>query len=238
MSQRISRRDFVKTSTLAGLGAIGTGLFAGSPMAFAASTSPNEKLNLGIIGPGGRGAGNLAGVASENIVAICDADFRRAVDAFAKYPDAAKYSDFRKMLDKEKLDAVVVSTPDHTHAPASLMAMRMGLHCYCEKPLTHSVWEAREMANTAAEKKLATQMGTQIHATNNYRRVVEIVQSGAIGPVRKVHVWVGKGWGGGELPTEMPEVPEGLDWDSWIGPAPYRPYHPTYLPANWRRWWD
>lgn len=238
MSRRISRREFVRTGTLAGLGAIGSGLFIGTRPAYSAPKSPNEKLNIGIIGPGGQGAANLSGVSAENIKAICDADYRRAGQAFERFPQAAKYTDFRKMLEQEKLDAVVVSTPDHVHAHASIMAMRLGLHCYCEKPLTHSVWESRLAAKTAAEHKVATQMGTQIHATENYRRVVEIVRSGAIGPVRKVHVWVGKGWGGGELPTDMPPVPEGLDWDSWIGPAPYRPYHPIYLPANWRRWWD
>jgi predicted dehydrogenase len=114
----------------------------------------------------------------------------------------------------------------------------MGKHCYCEKPLTHTVTEARLMAKIAAEKGLATQMGTQIHAGSNYRRVVEIIQSGAIGPVREVHVWVGKGWGGGTRPTDTPPVPSYIHWDLWLGPAPYRPYHPTYLPANWRRWWD
>ncbi len=228
-----SRRSFLKSTA-----AIAAGVYV-SDVRADDGNSPNEKLNIGIIGPGGRGGDNLNGVSSENIVAICDADFRRAEGAFSAYPAAKRYSDFREMLAQEDgLDAVVVSTPDHIHAHASIYAMRQGLHCYCEKPLTHSVWEARLMAATAREYHLATQMGTQIHAGDNYRRVVEIVQSGAIGPVHTVHVWVGKGWGGGERPVDMPEVPEGLNWDAWIGPAPWRPYHPIYLPANWRRWWD
>lgn len=203
-----------------------------------AAPSPNEKLNIGIIGPGGRGFDNLQGVVGENIVALCDADLRRAKTAFEKFPKAAQYQDFRKMIEKEKLDAVVVSTPDHMHAPASLWAMRRGLHCYCEKPLAHSVWEARIMAQTAKEHHLATQMGTQIHATNNYRRVVEVIQSGAIGPVTEVQVWVNKDWGGHSMTRDLPPVPEGLDWEAWLGPAPHRPYHTAYLPAEWRRFWD
>lgn len=191
-----------------------------------------------MIGPGGRGFDNLQGVAGENIVALCDADERRMAAGVKQFPSAAKYRDFRKMIEKEKLDAVVVSTPDHMHAPASLWAMRRGLHCYCEKPLAHSVWETRIMAQTAKEYHLATQMGTQIHATDNYRRVVEVIQSGAIGSVTDVQVWVNKDWGGGERPTDMPAVPAEVDWDVWLGPAPKRPYSPVYLPAEWRRWWD
>ncbi len=137
------------------------------------------------------------------------------------------------------IDAVVVSTADHTHAPAAAMALRMGKHVYCEKPLTHTVFEARTLAKLAGEAKVATQMGTQIHATNNYRRVVELVRANAVGPIREVHVWLGSAkWAGGERPTDTPAVPPSLHWNLWLGPAPARPYHPTYLPANWRRWWD
>ncbi|MBX3440913.1 MAG: Gfo/Idh/MocA family oxidoreductase [Planctomyces sp.] len=228
-----TRRDALKT-----LGLLSSGLFVGSRAAWSADRSPNEKLNLGIIGPGGRGAGNLDGVASENIVAICDADDRSAKSAYEQYPSATKYKDFRKLIENEKLDGIVVSTTDHTHAHASIYGMRRGLHCYCEKPLTHSVWEARLVAKTAAEAKVATQMGTQIHAEDNYRRVVEIIQAGVIGPVERVHVWVGALWGGGERPSQAEAVPPEVDWDLWLGPAPERPYHSTYLPANWRRWWD
>jgi predicted dehydrogenase len=231
----VSRRDFLRTSS-----ALAAGLYVGNSFAAAPSTSPNEKLNLGIIGPGNRGGANLAGVSTENIVALCDVDDRQAAKAFEKHPQAARYKDFRKLLDKEKLDAIVVSTTDHVHAHAGLAGMRRGLHCYCEKPLAHSVWEVRLMAQTAKEKGLATQMGTQIHASENYRRVVEIVQAGVIGPIRDVKAWVTKGkhWGGGERPTEVQPIPPEVDWDLWLGPAPERPYHNTYLPGNWRSWWD
>ncbi|HUT13600.1 MAG TPA: Gfo/Idh/MocA family oxidoreductase, partial [Thermoguttaceae bacterium] len=133
---------------------------------------------------------------------------------------------------------VVVSTPDHTHAPAGVMAMKLGKNCYSEKPMTHCVHEARVMTDAAVENKLATQLGTQIHAGDNYRRVVELIQAGAIGPVNEVHVWCGKNWGGGERPTETPPIPPHIHWDLWLGPAPERPYHPCYLPGQWRRWWD
>jgi predicted dehydrogenase len=173
-------------------------------------------------------------------VALCDVDDRRAAKTFERYPGAKRYRDFRKMLDEleDQIDAVVVGTPDHTHAPAAAMAMRMGKHCYCEKPLTHNVHESRVLTDLAKKNKLATQLGTQIHAGDNYRRVVELVQSGAIGPVGEVHVWFSGGRGGKDRPTETPPVPEGLDWDLWLGPAPYRPYHPCYVPGNWRDWWD
>jgi predicted dehydrogenase len=201
--------------------------------------SPNEKLNLGIIGTAGRARGNIQGVQGENLVALCDIDDLLLGRASEQFPGAKTYTDFRKLLEHPGLDAVVVSTADHTHAPASVMAMRLGKHCYCEKPLTHSVHEARVVAQTALASKVATQMGTQIHAGDNYRRVVELVQSGAIGPVSEVHVWVnGKSWSGGERPDTTPEVPSNLHWDLWLGPAPERSYHPTYQPANWRRWWD
>ncbi len=229
---RSSRRAF-----LAQTAALAAGWHVASSRPAWAAPSPNEKLNVGVIGPGGRGFDNLQGVGGENVVALCDADDRSAKRAFEQFSKATRYRDFRKMIETEKLDAVVVSTPDHMHAPAALWAMRRGLHCYCEKPLAHSVWETRIMAQTAKEHHLATQMGTQVHATDNYRRVVEVVQSGAIGPVTEVQVWVNKDWGGGELPTDTPEVPQALDWEQWLGPAPVRPYHSIYLPANWRRWW-
>jgi predicted dehydrogenase len=153
------------------------------------------------------------------------------------------------MLDQmhAKIDAVVVGTPDHTHAPAGVMAMKLGKHCYCEKPLTHSVYEARMMAEVASRNKLVTQMGTQIHAGGNYRRVVELVESGAIGSVAEVHVWLGANFSGPPTPTNMsqpdapadrPPVPEALDWDLWLGPAAYRPYHSAYAPFGWRYWWN
>lgn len=235
MRQPTSRRDFLRHSALAGVGF--WSLASARP---AHSRWASEKLNIAVVGPGGRGEGNLAGVASENIVALCEVDMKRGGAAFQQFPQARAYRDFRRMLEKEEknIDAVVVSTPDHTHAPAAALAMRMGKHCYCEKPLTHTVYEARVLAELARQHKLATQMGTQIHAGENYRRVVEIIQAGTIGQVDEVHVWVGKGWGGGERPKETPPVPDTLDWDLWLGPAPQRPYHPCYVPFEWRRWWD
>jgi predicted dehydrogenase len=156
----------------------------------------NEKLNIAMIGVGGRGAGNLQELLSENIVALCDV-FQPAVNkAGTHHPQAQKYSDFRRLYDRSReFDAVVVSTTEHTHAFATLPALQLGKHVYCEKPLTYNVWEARVIREAAGKAKVATQMGTQIHATDNYRRVVELIQSGAIGPVHEVHVWVGRAWG-------------------------------------------
>src|SRR5262249_39219045 len=152
----------------------------------------------------------------------------------------------RKMLDQKGLDAVLVATPDHVHAPATLAALRAGLHVFCEKPLTHTVEEARLVAETAAKHKRITQMGTQIHAGDNYRKVVEIIQSGAIGNIREVHTWTGANYGGKQRPKKSEDVPEGFHWDLWLGPAPARPfYHGAekagrgiYHPFNWRDWWD
>jgi predicted dehydrogenase len=236
-THRVSRRDFLKTSSLAA--AVG-GLGVWSELPAQESTSALELLDVAVIGVAGRGGANLNGVATQNIVALCDIDDNLLNGAAKRFPAAAKYNDFRRMLDKEKnIAAVTVSTADHTHAPAGMWAMQLGKHCYCEKPLTHSVWESRQMAKLAAENKVATQMGTQIHAGDNYRRVVEIIQSGAIGPVDEVHVWVGKGWGGGDRPTDSDPVPPNLHWDLWLGPAPERPYKEgRYHQANWRRWWE
>ncbi len=233
MPARFHRRQFLRNTSAAGLAA-----WAGGRWAIGAFPGANEKLNIALVGTSGRAAGNIEGVQSQNIVAICDIDDALLGRAGERFPDAKPYNDFRKMLEQKDIDAVVVSTADHVHAPASVMAMNLGKHVYCEKPLSHSVYEARVVTEAAAKAKVATQMGTQIHAGDNYRRVVELIQSGAIGPVRECHVWVEKAWSGGERPTETPPVPKGLHWDLWLGPAPERPYHSTYQPANWRRWWD
>lgn len=235
MPRQLTRRRLLRNTAIAGVG-----IWVAPSSLVAQTRSPNERLNVAGIGVGGRGAADIDGCASENIVALCDVDHRRAGATFEKYPKAKRYYDFRKMLDEmeSQIDAVVVGTPDHTHAPPAAMAMRMGKHCYCEKPLTHSVYETRVLTELAAKHKLATQLGTQIHAGDNYRRVVELVQSGAIGPVRQVYVWFSGGIGGQDRPQDTPPVPEGLDWDLWLGPAPYRPYHPTYCPFGWRSWWD
>ena len=174
-------------------------------------------------------------------MALCDVDKVYLDRALARFPEARGYADYREMIDKEadKIDALVVSTADHNHAPATIRAIRKGKHVYCEKPLTHTVEESRIDAEAAKEHGVATQLGTQIHAEENYRRVVEIIQAGTIGEIREVHVWVGKGWGGGDCPEKTEQPPETLSWDLWLGPAPERPFAAgRYHPAQWRRWWD
>jgi predicted dehydrogenase len=237
MPANVRRRDFLKTAAATGAAA---SIGAWSELPARASSSPNEKLNIAIIGAGGRGADNVASLAGENLVAMCDVDGRRAGRTFERYPQVKKYHDFRRMLDEmdRQIDAVAVSAPNHIHVPASVTAMRMGKHCYCEKPLAHSLHEARLATKVAAETKVATQMGTQIHATENYRRIVELIRSGAIGPVREVRIRLAGGGTAGDRPTEMPPVPPELKWDLWLGPAPYRPYHPCYVPHDWHYWWD
>ncbi len=194
---------------------------------------------MACVGTANRALASVNAVANENVVALCDVDKGFLDKAGEQFPNARLYRDYREMFEKESdLDAVTVGTTDHHHAPASIRAIRAGLHVYCEKPLTHTVFEARLLADEAKKRGLATQMGTQIHAGENYRRVVEIIQSGAIGDVTEVHVWVGKGWGGGELPEVTADPPAHLDWDLWLGPAPVRPYaEGRYHPAQWRRWW-
>jgi predicted dehydrogenase len=233
MSKRIGRRQVLQAA-----GAAAVGLCCSRRGA--AASSPNDKLNLAFVGSGGRGAANLAALRSENVVALCDVDQQRAAAAFQQYPQARQFTDYRRMLDQmsREIDAVVVSAPNHIHAPASVTAMRLGKHVYCEKPLSHSVYEARVAAEVAAENKVATQMGTQIHSGTNYRRAIELLEAGAIGTVREVDVWTTAAEGGGHRPQETPPVPPTLDWDLWIGPAPYRPYHPCYLPRQWHFWWD
>ena len=232
-----NRREFLKTSATGAL--ISSGVWTSS--AIAESRSANGKLNIGCIGTANRAAADIEGVKGENIVALCDIDSNYLRRAGQRFKGARRYADYREMIDKEagKMDAVVVGTADHHHAPASIRAIRAGMHVYCEKPLTHTVQEARILAKAATKAGVATQLGTQIHAEDNYRRVVEIVQAGVLGDVNEVHVWVGKGWGGGERPAGGQDPPASLSWDLWLGPAPVRPYFPgRYHPAQWRRWWD
>jgi predicted dehydrogenase len=235
MPKRVNRRQWLRGTALAGVG-----LWLGGGPAGAASRSPSEKLNLAFVGSGGRGRDNLEALAGHNVVALCDVDEKQAGPTFERYPKARRFHDFRKMLDAlhRQLDAVVVSAPNHVHAPASVMAMRLGKHVYCEKPLAHSVYEARVAAEVAARQKVATQMGTQTHAGGNYRRAIELIRTGAIGPVREVDVWTMAAEGGGDRPKDRPPVPPTLQWDTWLGPAPDRPYHPCYLPRQWHFWWD
>jgi predicted dehydrogenase len=234
MRSSLTRRRFLQST--AGLGAS----LAIAPVLSAQEKSapPSECLNLGVIGVNGRGAGNLSGVSSQNIVALCDVDLNRAAAAREAHPKAAFYQDYRKLLDRNDLDAVVISTPDHMHAIPAIAAMRAGKHVYCEKPLAHSVHEVRAMMAAAARHKVVTQMGTQIHASDNYRRVVELVQSGVLGPVRRVHVWCDKRPEAGWRAKQETTPPEGLAYDLWLGPAPYRPYHKSHVHRDWRWWWD
>ena len=235
MRPYISRRDLLKQAALAGAATL-----IGSSAK--ASRSPNDKLNIACIGVGGQGASDLGNVSSENIVAMCDVDAARAADSFNRFPNSKKYTDFRRMLDQQKdIEAVVVSIPDHCHAPAAVMAMKMGKHVYCQKPLANSVAECRSMTQVAAaHPKIVTQMGTQNHSHPSYCRVVELIQAGAIGPVREAHVITDRPiWPQGmPKPTDTPSVPATLSWDLWLGPARARPYHPSYLPFVWRGWWD
>ncbi len=240
MTRQPHRRTFLKSTALAGFG-----YWVAGP-ARAESGSANDRLNVAVIGAAGRGVENwrMIRFAGGNIVALCDVDESRIGPAVKAFPHAKRYVDFRKMLDEmnRDIDAVVVSTPDHVHAPASVMAMKMGKHVYCEKPMAHDVHEARVMRETAARYKVATQMGNQGTSGNGLRRAVEIIQSGAIGPVGEVHVWTdrpGKYWvQDRNRPAETPPVPRTLRWDLWLGPAPERAYHPIYLPRAWRGWFD
>ena len=243
--RKISRRDFMGAAAAAAAFTIVPRHVLGGPR----HIPPSEKLNIAGIGIGGRGASVLRELESQNIVALCDVDWSRAAGTFRRYPEAGKYRDFREMLDKEdkNIDAVTVATPDHIHAVASMAAIKRGKHVYCEKPLTHSVYEARMVAEAAREHKVATQMGNAGQASEETRLMCEYIWDGAIGDVREVHVWTDrplKGlnsvyWPQGvDRPTDTPPVPDTLDWELWLGPAPQRPYHPCYLPFKWRGWWD
>ncbi len=202
---------------------------------------PSEKLNIAGIGIGGRGAGDLNEVSTENIVALCDVDEAHAGRVFKKYPNAKKWTDFRKMLEEQKdIDAVVIAVPDHLHAVIAMTAIKHGKHVYCEKPLAHCIWECRQLTVAAREAKVATQLGNQGQASEGNRLVSEMVWDGALGTVREVHSWCNRpiSQRGIERPKETPAAPATLNWDLWLGPAKYRPYHPAYLPFRWRGWWD
>jgi predicted dehydrogenase len=242
-----SRRHFLRRTAYA------AALFQVVPshiLGLKGQTPPSEKVNLAGIGVAGQGGSDLTQFDNlgQNIVALCDVDWAHAAGTFRKYPKARAWKDYRKMLDEQKdIDAVVVATPDHQHAFASMHAIRLGKHVYCEKPLTHSVWEARQIARAAREHKVATQMGNQGQASEETRRLAEMLSDGAIGPVREVYIWTDRPsnglfneyWPqGGGRPTDSPPVPATLEWDLWLGPAPPRPYHPAYLPFKWRGWWD
>ncbi len=245
----VSRREFLTAA--AGAGA-GVALFTIVPrhvLGGRGHTSANEKLNIAGIGIGGMGAVNLKALETENIVALCDADHAYAAPIFERYPQAKVYRDYRELLDKQKdVDAVVIATPDHTHAVITLAAMQAGKHVYCQKPLTHDIAEARFIAKAAERYRVATQMGIQGHSDEGIRLIAEWLAAGAIGTVREVDAWCnlsyaphGHEWWSSpcaDRPKDTPPVPDTLDWDLFIGPAAYRPYHPCYHPKVWRCWWD
>ena len=205
-------------------------------------TPPSEKLNIAGIGQGGQGQGDVRNVSQgNNIVALCDCDQRNAANGFKAFPQAKQYRDFRKMLDEmdRGIDAVVVATPDHTHAATAIAAIQRGKHVYCEKPLAHSVYECRQMAKAAKQHNVVTQMGNQGHSFESCRLLVEWLRDGAIGAVHTIHCGCAAVNSGiDQLPhlKEKHAIPATLDWDLWLGPSPERPYHPAYLPYSWRGW--
>jgi predicted dehydrogenase len=246
-----SRREFLGTAALA------TAAFTIVPrhvLGGAGYVPPSDKLNIACVGVGGKGRSDIASVGTENIVALCDVDDTQMAKtlklakenvenpAYAEMLErATKYRDFRKMLEAEKsIDAVTVTTPDHTHAVIAMMAIQLGKHVFVQKPLTQTVYEARMLAKAAKEAKVVTQMGNQGHASEEGRLINEWVWDGAIGEVYEVHCWTNRPiWPQGiERPQEIPSVPSTLEWDVWIGPAPFRPYHPAYAPFSWRGWCD
>lgn len=205
--------------------------------------APSETLRIAAVGVGGMGGAYLAGCKREKVVALCDLDHQRSAPVFQAFPSAARYHDFRKMLDKEakNFDALIIATPDHTHALILMAAFRLEKHVYCAKPITHTIGEARKIREALARSKgLVTMSSVQSSASDAARRTTEVLTSGAIGPVRDLHIWCSHPVYPCSLvrPKETPAPPAGMDWDMWIGPAPYRPYHPVYHPVGWRAWWD
>jgi predicted dehydrogenase len=239
MTRKSSRRQFLQRSA-----ALGAAFWVGSSSrAWTQERSANETIRFACVGVDGKGSSDREDAASKGIiVALCDIDEERLGKAAARYPKAKKYFDYRKMYDElaNEIDAVTVSTPDHSHAPAAVRAMRMGKHCFCQKPLTYTVAEARLMRELAAEKKLCTQMGNQGTAASGHREAIEIIRRGDLGAVREVHIWSNRPiWPQGQVrPTEEKPVPESIHWEEFLGPAPFRPYHDAYMPFNWRGWLD
>jgi predicted dehydrogenase len=238
MRQGMNRRQFLEAAVAAGTAMAGTGPLIGSRVASAKEVrSPNEKLNIAVVGVAARGEANLNGVAAENIVALCDIDEQRLSAAGSRFPNAKRVYDYREALETPNLDALVCSTPDHMHAIIVAAALKKGLPVYCEKPLTHSVWEARQLRRLNAQAGVATQMGNQIHAGANYRRVVEIIRAGTIGPVQRVYVWTPSSVR--SFPSvKLTDPPAYVHYDQWIGPAPFRRFSEDHFHFNWRYWWD
>ena len=234
----ISRREFIGTTAMAAAAFTIVPRFVLGGPGFKA---PSDKLNIACIGAGGQGRSDVKNVSSENIVALCDVDEFRAAESFAEFPKAKRYSDFRVMFDKQKdIDAVTVTTPDHSHAVIAMTAIKLGIHTFVQKPLTHTIYEARKLAEAAREYKVVTQMGNQGHASEGARLINEWIWDGAIGDVTEVYTWTNRPiWPQGVgRPEAVPAIPPTLNWDVWQGPAPNRPYHPAYVPFKWRGWWD
>jgi predicted dehydrogenase len=234
----LNRREFLATAAVAGLYVVPRSVLGGE-----GQKPPSEKLNIAGIGVGGQGGGDLREMAGENIVALCDCDAKYAARCFKTYPKAEVFKDYRVMLAKRKdIEAVMIATPDHMHAPITLAALRAGKHVYVEKPMAHSIEEARVMTRVAKETGLVTQMGNNGHAGEGLRLTREYIQAGAVGTVREVHCWSdrpGTFWKQDlDRPTDTPPVPPDLDWNLWLGAAPERPYHPVYVPRAWRGWFD
>ncbi len=237
--KNLSRGDFLKAS-----GALATGFtfLPSSVVSGLGHTAPSDKLNIAGIGVGGIGRRNLHNIKGQNIVALCDVDWDYAAKTFKEFPDAQKYEDFRRMLDEmeDEIDAVVIGTPDHTHYVTAAEAMRRGIHVYLQKPLTKSVYESRKLAELANETGVVTQMGNQGNSGEGIRKICEWIWNGEIGEVKEAHCWTNRPiWPQGlEVPGQTPNVPPTLNWDLFVGPAPWRHYHPSYTPWNWRAWWD
>ncbi len=235
-----NRRQFLKTATYAGIGLVV------SPSVRVHGQSANGRIAIACVGVGGKGRSDMEQAALfGDIVAVCDCDDNYLNAAAAKFTSAKKYNDYRKLFAEleKSIDAVIVSAPDHHHAPASVMAMRMGKHVYTQKPLTHTVYEARLMRDTARRKGVITQMGNQGTAASGFRLAVEVLRSGAIGPIKEIHVWTNRPvWPQAPnltaRPTDTPACPDSVHWEEFIGAAPMRPYHPAYHPFKWRGWWD
>jgi predicted dehydrogenase len=241
MKEKTSRRTFIQQTAMA---AAAFHIVPAHVVGAGGQTPPSGKLNIAGVGVGGMGRGNLKRCSeTENIVALCDVDPKFAAKTIAEHPKAKFYTDYREMIAKQKdIDAIIIATPDHTHAVIAMEAMRAGKHVYVQKPLTYSVYEARVLTEAARKYKVASQMGNQGHSGDGARMICEWIAAGAIGDVREVHCWTSRPvWPQGievGRPVETPPVPEGMDWDRWIGPAPMRPFHPTYHPGKWRAWCD
>ncbi|MFZ1290499.1 MAG: Gfo/Idh/MocA family oxidoreductase [Melioribacteraceae bacterium] len=239
--KKVSRRSFIKSSTMATL-AINY-----IPFSLRGSNVPSNKLNIAAVGIGGMGGANLRNCENENIVALCDVDSEYAAETIKRYPNAKVYTDFRIMLEKQKdINAIVVATPDHTHAVITMAAMQEGKHVFCQKPLTHTIYETRKITEAAKYYKVQTQMGNQGHSSEHIRLLKEWIDDGIIGKVREVHAWTDRPVGGDPWstfaiqakPSDTPSIPKTLNWDLWLGPAQYRDYHPDYHPGKWRAWLD